>query len=108
MQICLRRLCTDRRQAPRPQPTRTSDIEGSSIDFRLIGPAGGVPLLLLSRFRGTMDDWDPILIERIAAERTVLMFDQPGFSHSGGTAPDSPSSLLATARLARTQSGFRT
>jgi pimeloyl-ACP methyl ester carboxylesterase len=69
-------------------PTQRIEIDGAQIAFRAIGPNRGVPLLLLNRFRGTMDDWDPALIDRIAAERRVLMFDQPGFSRSSGTPPD--------------------
>jgi pimeloyl-ACP methyl ester carboxylesterase len=78
-------------------PTRTIRIDGVDIAYRSIGPGSGVPLLLLNRFRGTMDDWDPALIDSIAAERTVLMFDQPGFSRSSGTAPDSLRAFAASA-----------
>ncbi|MGK6306068.1 alpha/beta fold hydrolase [Variovorax sp. DT-64] len=48
----------------------------------MIGAGPGAPLLLLNRFRGTMDHWDPMLIDRIATKRTVIMFDQPGFDAS--------------------------
>lgn len=82
--------------------TQTIDIDGACIAYRDIGPAGGVPLLLLNRFRGTMDDWDPALLDAIAAERRVLLFDQPGFSRSSGTPPDSPAAFAAhAARLVR-------
>lgn len=83
-------------------PTQTIEIDGARIAYRSFGPSTGVPLLLLNRFRGTMDDWDPALIDRIAAERRVLMFDQPGFSRSSGTPPDSLSAFGAyAAQLAR-------
>lgn len=83
-------------------PTLTVDIDGARIAYRTIGPRKGVPLLLLNRFRGTMDDWDPALIDRIAAERPVLMFDQPGFARSGGTPPDSlPAFAASAARFVR-------
>ena len=32
----------------------------------VIGAAGGVPLVFFQRFRGTMDHWDPALLEVIA------------------------------------------
>ncbi|WP_425258806.1 alpha/beta fold hydrolase [Rubrivivax sp. RP6-9] len=78
-------------------PTRSIVVDGTRLAYRSIGPAGGVPLLLLNRFRGTMDDWDPALIDRIAAERQVLMFDQPGFARSEGTPQDSLGAFAATA-----------
>jgi len=77
--------------------TRFIPIDGQPVAYRVIGTAPGVPLLLLNRFRGTMDHWDPQLIDRIAAERTVLMFDQPGFARSQGTAPDSLKGFAASA-----------
>jgi pimeloyl-ACP methyl ester carboxylesterase len=78
-------------------PTQVVDIDGQRIAYRRIGTATGTPLLLLNRFRGTMDDWDPLLIDRIAAERPVLMFDQPGFARSTGKAPDSLPAFAASA-----------
>ena len=42
----------------------------------LIDGAGGTPLVLAQRFRGTMDDWDPDFIAALAATgRTVVRFD---------------------------------
>ncbi|MDH6590198.1 pimeloyl-ACP methyl ester carboxylesterase [Variovorax sp. TBS-050B] len=77
--------------------TRTVAVNGHPMAYRRIGPAHGIPLLLLNRFRGTMDHWDPLLLDRIAAERPVIVFDQPGFARSGGTAPDSLSGFAASA-----------
>lgn len=83
-------------------PTLSVEVEGVRTAYRSIGPRGGVPLLLLNRFRGTMDDWDPALIDRIAVERQVLMFDQPGFARSAGTPQDSlPKFAAYTARVVR-------
>lgn len=78
-------------------PTRFVEVDGQRIAYRRIGQGGGVPLLLLNRFRGTMDHWDPQLVDRIAAQRTVLMFDQPGFARSSGTPPDSLARFAASA-----------
>ena len=83
-------------------PTRFVEMEGQRIAYRLIGPSGGVPLLMLNRFRGTMDHWDPALVDRLAASRQVILFDQPGFARSTGTAPDTLSGFAASAsKLAR-------
>lgn len=35
----------------------------------------GDPLVLLQRFRGTLDDWDPALVSALARDRQVILFD---------------------------------
>lgn len=78
-------------------PTRTVRVGGDLVAYRALGPEGGVPLLLLNRFRGTMDHWDPALLAVLAAERRVLLFDQPGFARSEGTPPASVAAFAANA-----------
>lgn len=78
-------------------PTRVIDVGGNAISYRDIGPRSGTPLLLINRFRGTMDHWDPKLVDKIASERRVIMFDQPGFARSTGTPPDNLRSFASTA-----------
>lgn len=78
-------------------PTLTVMVDGAAIAYRQLGPRSGVPLLLLNRFRGTMDDWDPVLIDRIATQRQVVLFDQPGFARSSGQPPDSLAAFARTA-----------
>jgi pimeloyl-ACP methyl ester carboxylesterase len=78
-------------------PTRTVRVHDHQIAYRALGPEGGVPLLLLNRFRGTMDHWDPALLAVLAAERRVLLFDQPGFARSEGQPPDSQAAFAANA-----------
>ncbi len=83
-------------------PTSTLAVQDAQIAYRAIGPRDGVPLLLLNRFRGTMDDWDPALIDRLAEERPVILLDQPGFARSTGTPPDSlPAFAASAARFAQ-------
>lgn len=66
-------------------------VEGPSATFayRRIGPRGGVPLILLNRLRGTIDWWDPDLLDHLAAEHDVIVFDDVGVGHSTGTPRDS-------------------
>jgi pimeloyl-ACP methyl ester carboxylesterase len=72
-------------------------LETSSgrIAYRVVGPEGGIPLVLLQRFRGTMDDWDPDFIDAISADRRVIYFDSSGIGRSGGTVPDSISGMAS-------------
>ena len=52
--------------------------------------AGGdaVPLVLLQHFRGNLDNWDPALIDALAADRRVVTFDNAGVGGSTGTTPN--------------------
>ena len=47
-----------------------------------------VPLVLLQHFRGNLDNWDPALIDALAAERRVITFDNVGVGATSGTTPD--------------------
>ena len=47
----------------------------------------GVPLVLLQRFRGNLDNWDPALIDALASSRRVLTFDNAGVGGSTGSTP---------------------
>jgi pimeloyl-ACP methyl ester carboxylesterase len=58
-------------------------------DISALGPAGGVPLVFCHRFHGTMDDWDPAVVDALAAERRVILFDNAGIGLSTGKTPDS-------------------
>src|SRR5712671_5195243 len=52
------------------------------------GREGEVPLVLLQHFRGNLDNWDPALIDALAATRRVITFDNSGVGGSAGTTPD--------------------
>ena len=56
--------------------------------YRRTGPRGGVPLVLLMRFRGTIDWWDPEFVDRLATDRDVILFDNVGIGYTGGEPRD--------------------
>jgi pimeloyl-ACP methyl ester carboxylesterase len=65
----------------------TRRIEGKSAvyAYRDFGIASsGPPLVLLTRFRGTMDHWDPAFLDVLASARRVILFDNAGVSESTG------------------------
>lgn len=66
--------------------TRYVDAGGVRYAYRSFGAPGGVPLVFFQRFRGTMDEWDPALVDAIAADREVILFDNAGVARSGGEA----------------------
>jgi pimeloyl-ACP methyl ester carboxylesterase len=68
---------------------------------------GGVPLVLLQHFRGNLDNWDPALIDALAATRRVIIFDNAGVGGSAGITPDTIEQMArdALAFLAALQLG---
>lgn len=69
--------------------TQHIDAGGVRFAHRRFGAPVGVPLVFLNRFRGTIDHWDPALLEVIARERPVIVFDSAGVGASSGeVAPD--------------------
>src|SRR3979409_366950 len=48
---------------------------------------GGVPLVLNHHFTGTMDYWDPAVIDGLAKDREVILFNNAGVSSSSGEGP---------------------
>jgi len=67
--------------------TEFIEVDGVRVATRSVG--AGEPLVLLHRFRGTLDDWDPALLSALALERRVITFDSIGVGESGGEAPTS-------------------
>jgi pimeloyl-ACP methyl ester carboxylesterase len=61
---------------------------GVSYACRDTGGDGGVPLVLLNHFRGNLDNWDPALVDALAAKRRVITFDNAGVGGSSGVTPD--------------------
>ena len=53
-----------------------------------------MPLVLLQHFRGNLDNWDPALVDALAADRRVVAFDNVGV---GATAGRTPSTVEAMA-----------
>ena len=68
------------------------------LAYRIDGSGGDVPLVLLQRFRGTIDDWDPAFIASLTSSRRVIRFDSAGVGRSDGRTPESVSEMAEIAR----------
>ncbi|MGQ0618387.1 MAG: alpha/beta fold hydrolase [Panacagrimonas sp.] len=68
-------------------PTRTVDVGGAPFVYRELGPASGVPVIFLHHLMAVLDDWDPRVIDGIAAQRRVIAVDNRGVGASGGSVP---------------------
>jgi pimeloyl-ACP methyl ester carboxylesterase len=70
--------------APTQRVTADNAIEYA---YRELGD-GDVPLVLLQHFRGNLDNWDPALVDALAADRRVVAFDNVGVGATTGATPN--------------------
>jgi pimeloyl-ACP methyl ester carboxylesterase len=68
-------------------PNRTIDVGGVPFAYRELGPAGGVPVVFLHHLMAVLDEWDPRVVDGIAARHRVITFDNRGVGASGGSVP---------------------
>ena len=68
-------------------PTRTIDVGGTTFSYRELGPDGGVPVVFLHHLMAVLDDWDPRVIDGLAAHRRVIAFDNRGVGATQGKVP---------------------
>jgi pimeloyl-ACP methyl ester carboxylesterase len=73
-------------------------VDGNRLGYRMFGKQNGVPLIILNRFRGTLDTWDPAFLDTLAKERTIVIFDSAGVGISEGKTPDN---IAAAALIAQ-------
>ena len=60
----------------------------NGVDYAYRDVGQGTPtLVLLQHFRGNLDNWDPALIDALAAARRVVTFDNAGVGSSTGATP---------------------
>ena len=73
-------------------PTQTITAGGVDFRYRELGKHnGGTPVVFLTHLAAVLDNWDPRIINGIAAKRHVITFDNRGIGASSG----SPSSSMA-------------
>jgi pimeloyl-ACP methyl ester carboxylesterase len=60
---------------------------GIDYAYREVG-TGAVPLVLLQHFRGNLENWDPALVDALAAGRRVVAFDNVGVGATTGATPE--------------------
>lgn len=69
-------------------PTRTIAAGGVNFAYRELGPKTGVPVIFFVHLAGALDNWDPAVIDPIAAKHHVITFDNRGVGASSGAVPD--------------------
>jgi pimeloyl-ACP methyl ester carboxylesterase len=69
-------------------PARTIHAGGVTYAYRELGPKGGIPVVFFVHLAANLDNWDPRIIDPIAAQHHVIAFDNRGVGASSGTVPD--------------------
>jgi len=80
-------------------PTRTVSAGGVDFAYRELGPTTGVPVVFVTHLAAVLDNWDPRVVDGIAAKHRVIMFDNRGV---GATTGSTPNTIQAMARDAVT------
>ena len=70
-------------------PARTITAGGVKYAYRELGPKGGIPVVFFVHLAATLDNWDPRIVDPIAAGRHVITFDNRGVGASTGSVPGS-------------------
>jgi pimeloyl-ACP methyl ester carboxylesterase len=78
-------------------PTRTIDAGGVSYAYRELGPKTGVPVVFLTHLAAVLDNWDPRVVDGIAAVHRVITFDNRGVGASTGKTPNTIEAMAADA-----------
>lgn len=78
-------------------PNLYVDVAGVRYAYRRLGTSTGIPLVFMQHFRGTMDWWDPAVVDGLAAKRPVILFDNRGVGLTGGEVPSDVKTMAADA-----------
>ncbi|MFC9767367.1 alpha/beta fold hydrolase [Rhodococcus jostii] len=68
-------------------PTSSINVDGVRYVYRELGTDTDVPVVFLHHFTAVLDDWDPRVIDGIAAQHRVIAFDNRGVGGTGSTVP---------------------
>jgi pimeloyl-ACP methyl ester carboxylesterase len=80
---------TDATSNPTWEHARTHIIDAGGVEFayRQLGPSTGVPVVFLTHLAAVLDNWDPRVVDGIAAKHRVITFDNRGVGASSGSTP---------------------
>jgi len=78
-------------------PTLFVEANGIRFAYRRFGKSGGRAARLNMHFTGTMDHWDPLVTDGLAATREVILFNNAGISSTSGEVPNSVEEMAANA-----------
>jgi pimeloyl-ACP methyl ester carboxylesterase len=68
-------------------PTEIINVGGVEFAYRQLGADTGVPVVFLTHLAAVLDNWDPRVVDGIAAKHRVITFDNRGVGASSGSTP---------------------
>ena len=79
--------------------TKNSYIKYKDVTFayRELGEKNGIPILMFNHLAATLDNWDPILVDTLASEYRIIVFDNLGVGGSSGIVQDSIQEMAKSA-----------
>jgi pimeloyl-ACP methyl ester carboxylesterase len=77
--------------------TKTIQVKDAKLVYRELGQRGAVPVVFLHHLTAVLDDWDPKLLDGIAKDHHVIIFDNRGVGASSGQTPASVGEMAADA-----------
>jgi pimeloyl-ACP methyl ester carboxylesterase len=89
-------------------PTQTLSAGGVDFAYRELGKQhGGTPVVFLNHLAAVLDNWDPRVVDGLAARRHVIVFDNRGVGASTGTPSNSMERMADDAITFIKGKGFR-
>jgi pimeloyl-ACP methyl ester carboxylesterase len=79
---------TDLNTSYKNTPTRTVSAAGVDFAYRELGSRSGTPVIFATHLAASLDNWDPRVVDGIAAKHHVFTFDNRGVGASTGKVPD--------------------
>jgi pimeloyl-ACP methyl ester carboxylesterase len=90
-------MATNRISNTTSAPTKFVQSGSERYAYRRFGSGSKLPLLCLQHFTGTLDNWDPAVIDPLASEREVILFESAGIGCSSGIVPNTVTEMATHA-----------
>lgn len=79
-------------------PTQFVKVNDTRFAYRRFGKKGqNLPLVFFQHFTGTLDNWDPAVLDPLSQEREIIIFDNKGIASSEGEPPHSIAEIASDA-----------
>jgi pimeloyl-ACP methyl ester carboxylesterase len=76
-------------------PTQFIETALETYAYRRFGAGAAPPLVFLQHFTGTLDNWDPAVVDPLARDREVILFESAGVGRSTGEVPTTVGGMAA-------------
>jgi pimeloyl-ACP methyl ester carboxylesterase len=68
-------------------PNLSVNVDGTEFIYRDLGPRDGVPVVMLNHWGAVLDNFDPRIVDGLAAKHRVITASYRGMGGTGGKAP---------------------